>query len=1786
MTKRLLVFVFIFVFALLRANAQNTLWVYDFGTAAVPPYTSTTYSSGYLPAPQPSGGTAGVRASSATEGPVELVTTGIAGGTGAELKITGGVTTSGTKFGISSYNGSPVGTFGCKLNFTSGTNGRFVLFFGNGSNFTNGNGINNAQTFAALRFSPGTSNVTFEWLATSAGYSTSGLTQTSLAKNQVYNLRLFMNNSNTNATYTTSNGTVLNNLAAGTFDVWLDNTKILTNADPGSGLLAQPTTINSFNLAYSVIGSSAPVMYIDDINYSNFLPNTNLAPVVSLTAPANNASFTSPATVNINASAADADGLVSKVEFFEGTNKLGEALTAPYNFTWNNVMPGNYSITAKATDNAGAITTSTAVNISAAVHNDLPTVSITSPVNNASFTSPATINITADAADTDGTITKVEFYNGANKLGEASTAPYTFTWSNAVSGNYTITARATDDAGAVVTSSAVNVSVAGTGPLSALETKYRNWLLDAAADYSNAQVLARYNSFIDAGTQAKNLTGYDLSNPGPVWNFRSSNADEDAYTTLVEQKLIRLVFLYQLKGPATNPNADYHSAALRDLILNIFNYIKAKGVSSSTDFVIDETPATESVDINNSVALRSSSFATSIFLMKDELKAAGVFNYHMGTLQALTYFIDPTFAGFNFTYPGFNTDVQRVSTQQRLCYVLSQDDTSSNRLANMDHLRKFINNALNIGRGWSDCIKPDFVTFHHRGVYSNTYGLNALQQMSIMNMILKGSPYELDASSAGNLKQALMNYNKFCKGFEMPRGIGGRFPFDTDPENDVRPAYVYLYMADPAGNEDAAREFVRLWGISASANNTLQSSSTVSINMIYTVSGMQNIVDVLNAGLSALPERMEGQFNFPYAGLSVHKYNGYQVTMKGTSKYVWNYESSSTENIYGRYGSAGSMEILAVGNPLTHDTNGYTENGWDWSRNPGVTAAYIPLSVIGSGTARLFSGKSFLGHASLDNNGMFAMDYRDANSTTLMTGKKTVFFFKDKLLCMGSGFNNTGGTYPIQTTLFQTVLATTNTSTYVNGNEATGTNYSFSQQGGGFWATDAVGHGYVVPASAANADSITVIRSVQNSRNNSNTANTTGNFATAYINHGIAPANAKYVYGVTIQGGQSGTQDFANNFDSYFKVLQQDSAAHIVQYVPDSTYGYAIFNPAATFNYDLTLSVDKPAVVMTQKLDNGNKVKLSLTNPDLGLLASNENYTFNQITSNPAILYRTSPVVVITLTIAGKWMLENPGSNISAAIAGDSTKITFSTVNGFTIQTSLVKASLNVIARSDANKYTSDSTCAYIAQGSEFDMSATSNCGGNTYNYALTGATTASGNNTLNNVTFNKGTTLVTWTVKDACNDSVASSFNVFVADTTKPIIAVTNITVNNDSAQCSKTLTLSQPIATDNCAVASVTNNAPTSFPVGSTNVTWTATDSSGNSTSAVQTVTVQDAEAPAVTNPASQNLSWQASGNYSIPELTASDNCGIDSVSYVITGATNRSGSGTNASGSFNTGSSTINWKVKDVHNNVSTATQSIHISGTADFGNVTVFAGVTNSDNNGRHVDLLAELYLNGSLIGSGSLLNQPVSGISLNNSSKYQIPVNVSKISYNETDQVQLKLSVRRTSGGNFAIKIWQNVDSATAASKGFSRMWKNTPQGSSGNYFYLRDGFLLDQSAGNTATKILLTATGTYQEVGTWSTDTNNQLQSVTINNAQSTDRGPQLVATVYPNPSASVFKILVQSSNEEMIQVRVYDVQGRLITAISSPNKTIQFGNEIQKGIYFAQIKQGQQTVVVKLIKL
>jgi len=195
---------------------------------------------------------------------------------------------------------------------------------------------------------------------------------------------------------------------------------------------------------------------------NNLTAPVNSPPLIDISSPTKSTAFIAPATVTIEASASDPDGKVIRVEFYNGTTKLGERTSEPWSFTWKEINEGSYSITAAATDNLGARTVSSAVRIvvekAVSAVNLAPSIAIISPINNISLEAPATVTIAVDASDPDGSIAKVEFMVGGIKFGESSVYPFSFTFQCDTAGICEIIAVAWDNLNATTTSAPVTIS--------------------------------------------------------------------------------------------------------------------------------------------------------------------------------------------------------------------------------------------------------------------------------------------------------------------------------------------------------------------------------------------------------------------------------------------------------------------------------------------------------------------------------------------------------------------------------------------------------------------------------------------------------------------------------------------------------------------------------------------------------------------------------------------------------------------------------------------------------------------------------------------------------------------------------------------------------------------------------------------------------------------------------------------------------------------------------------------------------------------------------------------------------------------------------------------------------------------------------------------------------------------------------------------------------------------------------------------------------------------------------
>ncbi len=188
--------------------------------------------------------------------------------------------------------------------------------------------------------------------------------------------------------------------------------------------------------------------------------NDTQAPTVSITAPA---SGNVSGTINVSANASDNVGVVGVQFLLDGATLRSEDVSAPYTTSWNTttIADGNHTLTARARDAAGNLTTSSPV-IVAVLNNppdiQAPTVSVTAP---AAGNVSGTINVTANASDNVGVVGVQFLLNGANLGSEDLTSPYSISWNttSVANGTYTLTARARDAAGNTTTSAGVIVTV-------------------------------------------------------------------------------------------------------------------------------------------------------------------------------------------------------------------------------------------------------------------------------------------------------------------------------------------------------------------------------------------------------------------------------------------------------------------------------------------------------------------------------------------------------------------------------------------------------------------------------------------------------------------------------------------------------------------------------------------------------------------------------------------------------------------------------------------------------------------------------------------------------------------------------------------------------------------------------------------------------------------------------------------------------------------------------------------------------------------------------------------------------------------------------------------------------------------------------------------------------------------------------------------------------------------------------------------------------------------------------
>jgi len=238
-------------------------------------------------------------------------------------------------------------------------------------------------------------------------------------------------------------------------------------------------------------------------------------PTAVVTSPVNGANIALGTTATLTASASPSSGAtVNRVDFLAGTTIVGSALSAPYSVSWTPSGAGVVALSAKVTDTNGTSVTSSLVNVnvtgpSVSLNTNLP------PGSQGTIGSPIVLSVTASAV-APATVSRVDYYAGSSLVGTSSVAPgYEFNWVPPSSGNYSLSARVVDSYNAVVSSSAVSVTIASSAASAVLTSPTAGstiavgspTTLSASASASVGQSVTRVDFLVGGAIVGTSLSG-------------------------------------------------------------------------------------------------------------------------------------------------------------------------------------------------------------------------------------------------------------------------------------------------------------------------------------------------------------------------------------------------------------------------------------------------------------------------------------------------------------------------------------------------------------------------------------------------------------------------------------------------------------------------------------------------------------------------------------------------------------------------------------------------------------------------------------------------------------------------------------------------------------------------------------------------------------------------------------------------------------------------------------------------------------------------------------------------------------------------------------------------------------------------------------------------------------------------------------------------------------------------------------------------------------------------------
>ncbi|MDE6925345.1 MAG: hypothetical protein K2P59_08830 [Acetatifactor sp.] len=668
----------------------------------------------------------------------------------------------------------------------------------------------------------------------------------------------------------------------------------------------------------------------------------------------------------------------------------------------------------------------------------------------------------------------------------------------------------------------------------------------------------------------------------------------------------------------------------------------------------------------------------SVFLMRKPLKEKGLL---ADTAEMTGWFSG---RGRIFREPeelqGESTDTLNTLLWGILCSILMTEDECF-QIHCLHAFRDWLNAVLKPAPGLEGPYKADGSTFHHAAHYP-AYAVGGFQGAAPVVYALSGTRFALGREAHQTMRNALLCMRLYCNRYNWPVSMSARHPRGVGEMSgitDLRPFYCMAMAGLPgaeAGEDGAVPVDAEMAG---------------ALLRLAEYKPFPPGEELRTRGYRA--ERApEGHFVMNYACAGIHRREEWMACVRGHSRYLWGNETYEKNNLYGRYITYGSLQILGSGTPVNNGDSGFRQEGWDWNHFPGTTSVVLPWEELRQRVCvvdefagfeeMLLSDEAFAGGVSFEGRqGCFGMKlHGHAKYDGSLRARKSWFFFEDRIICLGSDVEDGREKYETVTTLYQHWLGKESSGKCPTENAAGGTESGGDQKENDRELTkypgdtvlklrDPSGNEYIVPA----GQQVVVTRGIQESRTQDTGEPAFARYEKAWISHGNAPRREDYEYMIRIRSESalaeteiSGVTGPEDGEKSIYRILRKNEALHAVYDEETGIYAYVFFEACSVTERDggTVLRAETPCLIMERL--QGEELHISFCDPDLRLYEGQEPDQLDENGNQKEVslysrtwLKNESIGKWCTVILKGHWSLSEETAEVQAQIRDGETELRF-----------------------------------------------------------------------------------------------------------------------------------------------------------------------------------------------------------------------------------------------------------------------------------------------------------------------------------------------------------------------------------------------------------------------------------------------------------------------------------------------------------------------------------------------